>query len=347
MPRIFISYRREDTRAFTGRIHDRLEMAFGDDNIFKDVDDIPPGEDFRAVLRNAIDDCDVMLVVIGRGWLDATDTQGRRRLDGVNDFVRFEIETALARDDMRVVPVLVDNAPMPQPEHLPPSIRQLAYRNAVAIRHDPDFRRDIERLVEQLNRLMVGQISGVRALTDHEPQMRGSVMTFERDGQRTRAMVQFSWLWAVLLLAVVGAGVFVLLNNNDSAATTEDAITPTTAAVGNDTLTIAQTAIANGKAPLGWEPGTPLYVTSDGVASLNDHTQPATGDNVVVDLRVGDQVIVSEAPSSPFHYFQDGEGEVWLYVLKPLPGDDDDEDDDDDTIYALGVVKIRYLSDEW
>ncbi len=153
MPRIFISYRRIDSHIITGRLHDWLVFAFGEKHVFKDVDDIPPGMDFRVVLWNALDKSDAVLVVIGKEWLDVRDSQGRRRIDLPDDFVRMEVEAALSRDDVLVIPVLVDGAVMPTVDELPLKLRPLAYRNAVIIRHDPDFQRDVARLIDQLSRI--------------------------------------------------------------------------------------------------------------------------------------------------------------------------------------------------
>lgn len=147
MPRIFISYRRSDSAAASGRIYDRLCQAFGEGSIFKDVDDIPPGANYRAILENEVALCDVLLTVIGERWLNSTDPQGRRRLDHPDDFVRIEIETGLKRSSVLVIPVLVDSAVMPSPDELPENIRDLHYRNAAAVRNDPDFNRDIVRLI--------------------------------------------------------------------------------------------------------------------------------------------------------------------------------------------------------
>jgi SH3-like domain-containing protein len=151
-PRIFISYRRADSRKDAARIHDRLTIAFGNQNIFKDVDDIPPGHDFRAVLANGVDQCDVLLVIIGQHWLNLQDKHGYRRLDDPNDFVRFEIERAINSNRILVIPVLVDTASMPSGEELPASLQELAFKNAVTVRDDPDFHRDIDRLIKQLQR---------------------------------------------------------------------------------------------------------------------------------------------------------------------------------------------------
>jgi formylglycine-generating enzyme required for sulfatase activity len=143
---IFISYRRVDSSDVTGRIYDRLVTAFDRNSVFKDVDSIPFGVDFREHLDQAVSQCQVCLVVVGRTWLEAQDEAGRRRLDSTQDFVRIEIESALKRK-IPVIPVLVGGASMPGPEQLPPSLEPLAYRNGAQVRSDPDFHRDMDRLI--------------------------------------------------------------------------------------------------------------------------------------------------------------------------------------------------------
>src|ERR1700733_11425134 len=105
---IFISYRRSDSLVVSGRIYDFLVEEFGKENVFKDVYSIPLGSDFRAVLNEWVGGCSVFLAIIGDAWLSAIGPSGSRRLDDPNDFVRIEIESALARgDDITVIPVLV------------------------------------------------------------------------------------------------------------------------------------------------------------------------------------------------------------------------------------------------
>jgi len=153
MARIFISYRRDDSAADSGRIYDRLEPKFGRNNVFKDVDTILLGVDFRHVLTDEVAKCDVMLVIIGRQWVNMADESGQRRLDNPNDFVRIEIEAALARD-IPVIPLLVEGAQMPQESDLPHSLALLAYRNGIAIRSDPYFHRDMDLLIGRMDVLM-------------------------------------------------------------------------------------------------------------------------------------------------------------------------------------------------
>ena len=153
MSRIFISYRRQDSSTMTGRIYDRLESAFGSNKVFRDIDDISPGEDFRAKLAKEIDKSDVLLVIIGPKWVDIKDSSGKRRLDDPNDFVRLEVEAGLKRSDKIVIPVLVENAPMPGADTLPESLREICYRNAVNVRQDPDFHHDIQKLIREIQNI--------------------------------------------------------------------------------------------------------------------------------------------------------------------------------------------------
>jgi ABC-type transport system substrate-binding protein len=149
MKRIFVNYRRDDTADMCGRIYDRLEVSFGREKAVKDVDTIRAGVDFKEYLRRIVPQCEVLLVVIGPRWLSITDANGQRRIDNPNDFVRQEIESALAFN-VRVIPVLVQGAAMPSEQELPPTLRPLAFRQAITLRSDPDFRRDYERLVKEI-----------------------------------------------------------------------------------------------------------------------------------------------------------------------------------------------------
>jgi serine/threonine protein kinase len=146
MINIFVSYRREDSRHQTGRLYDRLVQKFGDEQIFKDVDSIPFGLDFRQILSERVACCDVLIAVIGDDWLSITDKSGNRRLEDPGDFVRIEIEAALSRQ-IPVIPVLVGQAGVPGFNELPTSLRDLSFRNGLAVRPDPDFHNDVTRLV--------------------------------------------------------------------------------------------------------------------------------------------------------------------------------------------------------
>jgi TIR domain len=148
---VFISYRREDSGGFAGRIYDRLSSRLGRDGVFFDVDNIPPGLDFVDVLSERVGKCDALVAVIGRAWNPVSDQDHRARIDDPNDFVRLEIEAALARG-IRVIPVLVDGAPMPRAEDLPESLRKLTRRQGIEISLTR-FESDAERLTEALSQL--------------------------------------------------------------------------------------------------------------------------------------------------------------------------------------------------
>jgi hypothetical protein len=143
---IFINYRRGDDPGNAGRLFDSLSKAFDAGQLFMDVENIRPGTDFVALLDQQVSDCDVMLSVIGKDWLNARGEDGKRRLDNPNDFVRIEIEAAL-RIGKRIIPVLVHNAQMPSEAELPPTLKPLARLQAVRLTHER-FHADVQGLIE-------------------------------------------------------------------------------------------------------------------------------------------------------------------------------------------------------
>ncbi len=151
--RVFISYRRDDSLEVVGRIYDRLIEHFGSKTIFKDMDSILPGSDFRGRISEGVGRADVLLAVIGDRWLTITDAEGKRRLDNPQDFVRLEIETALQRN-ITVIPLLVRNARIPAEADLPASLSQLSYRHGIPIRPDPDFNNDMKRMIKVIETVL-------------------------------------------------------------------------------------------------------------------------------------------------------------------------------------------------
>jgi TIR domain len=148
--RVFVSYRREDSRHVAGRLFDHLAERFGTDNVFMDVDSIEPGLDFGIAIERAVAECDVLLALIGQAWLSTVDEQGRRRLDDPDDLVVLEVRSALDRD-IRVIPVLIDGAMAPRRSELPEVLAPLARRNAVRLYHET-FRIGAGALMDVLNR---------------------------------------------------------------------------------------------------------------------------------------------------------------------------------------------------
>jgi hypothetical protein len=152
MPTIAISYRRSDSSAIAGRIFDRLAAHFGDDSVFMDVDNIPVGVDFRSHIDETLHRTDILLAVIGVNWLGHA-AAGSSRLQEKADPVRVEIETAVARK-IRIIPVLVDGAKMPDATELPAEFGNFAYLNAAEVATGRDFRAHMERLIDAINRTM-------------------------------------------------------------------------------------------------------------------------------------------------------------------------------------------------
>ncbi len=152
---IFISYRHDEAAGSAGRIYDELVRQFGEGLVFRDTESIGLGLDFQAALANALDSCEIMLVIMGPTWADARDDNGNRCLESPSDWVRQEIEAGLARDGVRVVPVLVQGAALPRVERLPESIQPLIRRQAIEI-SDARFHVDMSALLGGLESVIAG-----------------------------------------------------------------------------------------------------------------------------------------------------------------------------------------------
>ena len=144
-PGVFISYRRSDSSFPASWLYGLLVEKFGPAYIFKDVDSIQPGDDFVEAIRSSVMACHTMLVVIGSNWLGVG-----RQIDVGNDFVRLEVEVALA-NGLRVIPLLIDDARMPTADELPASIAALARRNAITLSPN-HFEADVQRLIPVIER---------------------------------------------------------------------------------------------------------------------------------------------------------------------------------------------------
>jgi len=132
------------------RLYDRLIAHFGEDQVFIDIDQIEPGEDFVEVINRKVGACDIAIIAIGPNWLRATDASGKRRLDDEEDFVRMEIVAALQRK-IRVIPVLVGGAEMPHKHDLPEALVSLSRRNAIEL-SETRFHADVNRLIEAIDK---------------------------------------------------------------------------------------------------------------------------------------------------------------------------------------------------
>lgn len=142
---VFISYRKRDTVDVVGRLYDHLISELGENAVFKDVDSIRLGRDFREQLETSLNACRVFVCVIGEKWA-GPNPDGKRSLDNPEDFLRIEVETALRRG-IPLIPLLIGNMLIPAAETLPDSLKDLSYRQGLPLRPDPDFRNDVARLI--------------------------------------------------------------------------------------------------------------------------------------------------------------------------------------------------------
>ena len=198
--RIFISYRRDDAPAYAGRLFDQLSERFGEAQVFMDVDTLEPGVDFFEHIEQSIGSAAVLIAVIGKGWANAVDEDGHRRLDNPDDWVRLEVGGALRRD-IRVIPVLVGGAQMPEPEELPEDLADLRRRSGLEL-SDLHWRAGTERLCVAIEHVL--KTPG----TTEDPVDVATVAVPVQPEEREPPTPSLSN--AVLPLALVGAGLLTL-----------------------------------------------------------------------------------------------------------------------------------------
>lgn len=193
--RIFISYRKGDEPGFSGRLYDRLEEKFSAENLFFDVENIQPGRDFSRELEAEVSRCDILLAIIGKGWLHAVGSDGKARLHNPEDWVRIEIGAALKQGKL-VIPVLIGGAIHPSAEDLPHPLWPLAKLQHFKVSHDT-FNSDAQTLLSTIEAAMKhiatqkereskayleqgGQLGGWRALSKLQIDERHKTATLPR-----------------------------------------------------------------------------------------------------------------------------------------------------------------------
>ena len=200
--KIFISYRRSDTAGTTGRLHDYLSEALGAENVFKDVQDIPAGVKFTEVLKDELQKCSIILVMIGKDYTTIKDDQGNLRLHDPNDFVQIEVATALESKKI-VIPVLVNGASMPAADELPDNLKELVEYNAVVISHDR-WKSDVDVLVKKLQH-------HIGPTTKKKTASRNANQAVEAASSATKNTSQRKWLVPGLIgIAAILAVIFLL-----------------------------------------------------------------------------------------------------------------------------------------
>jgi len=150
---IAISYRRQDSSPVAGRLYDRLQAEFGKGSVFMDFDSIPYGVDFREHIKQTLQRAKVVIAIIGPEWTGGAKDLSNRRIDDPTDFVRLEVASAL-ENGIPIIPVLVNNTPMPEAKNLPPELEGLAFRNGLALDTGIDFHHHADRLIAGIHRVV-------------------------------------------------------------------------------------------------------------------------------------------------------------------------------------------------
>lgn len=210
---VFIGYRHADTRHAAARLRDSLaELGH---RVWFDLDDVPSAVPYRSRITSALRECEVALIVIGAQWLTVTDRHGGRRLDDPEDDVRLEVELALGRPDVTLVPVLVDDAKMPSRGELPTELQGLCELSAARLTHDlwPYGVRALHHTIDGAARrgrmawaeaLVVAAIAVIPAAVVAAAEgLRTSTSELSAGSNLARLAVQRAELWAVVMAAVL------------------------------------------------------------------------------------------------------------------------------------------------
>lgn len=184
--KIFISYRREDTSGESGRLKDKLEQVFGKENIFYDVETLEAGLNFDESIAKALNESKVLLAMIGPHWLKVVDSNGVKRIQKNEDWVRKEIAEALKRN-LRVIPILVNGADMPDSQELPEDLKELTLRHAQELTSSR-WNYDVGELTKVLEKIIK-----VRPIPGPQPTPRPVVPP----GPKPKSWWAKNYLWAL------------------------------------------------------------------------------------------------------------------------------------------------------
>ena len=274
--RVFISYRREDTAGHAGRLHDSIASRLASTEVFMDVGGIEPGADFMTAIADAVLTCDVMLALIGTRWVSTETSDGQRRLEDPDDYVVAEIAAALERQ-VRVIPVLIDGARVPENAELPERLRGLERRNALVL-DTVSWASDLEAMLGALQNLSAGK-TGLNDEADPGERIGGKASATGDAALRAsphwtrRNMVAMIGVVAVAAVAIM----IIVLGGGDTGG--DGASQPLTvapeSAPGGSTVEVSGgpcPAVPEGKAPAGV-----YFGLHDPRASTSAEENPATG----------------------------------------------------------------------
>jgi len=326
LARIAISYRRGDTGPVAGRINDRLKAHFENRDedsttehvVFMDYDSTPLGTDFREYIRGVLDQCEVMLAIIGPRWMGEDDAGGLR-IQQESDWVRIEIEAALKRKTVHVIPVLIDRTPMPDASRLPESIRDIVYRQATAVDSQVDFNPHMERLLRNIDSIL-----GVG------PDEAASEITPDRSARRRKRIGPFGVgkgapliVTVALAMALVAGAAFYYLTREVLYDKYESLDLGVTFTYPHDVFYVNAADRRQGKIALMFmnSDGTPVVTNSDGtpLVTIRRSDLPA-----VADIKLAQQNEVDELKRNNFvptllAPVKEGNWSNW-YVISGLSG---------------------------
>ena len=255
--RLVVSYRRVDTGGDARSLAETLADRFGEENVFFDIHGIAPGEPFDQVIAKAVAASDVFIACIGQHWLTVAAADGSRRIDDPEDYVRRELEGALAADVV-VIPVTFEGAQMPGEDDLPDSLKPFSKRNAVdvrATRWHEDVKDFVDYLAELRRKKLRGERKGFGALV---AATWGALVDWAwHSGSRRRGAVLTA---AAVLVAVVlgGFGIWALVDDDGT-----QGVTPASAS-GNGTTTAGNTVPADAAPTLAYSAGSKVYLVAEG-----------------------------------------------------------------------------------
>jgi hypothetical protein len=238
--------------------------------------DIEPGVDFVEQINDAVGSCRLLIALIGPRWTSIEDARGRRRLDDSADFIRVEVEAALRRPEVRVVPVLAQGARMPATEELPPPLADLARRNALEL-SDARWSYDVGRLASTVQQVLGDRARrrGLAARPRVPAEAETGAGTERRqyppggpagEYSRERPAVT-SWLRRHLGLAIAAAAIAV--------------------AIAAGAVVFAGSSPSPSQVDLGVDVGTdrsPDDIEVSDVSATADHDPPVIGDDINVDF---------------------------------------------------------------
>ena len=280
---IFLSYRRDDSEGEAGRLFDDLVRAYGDDSVFMDVAGIEPGLDFRKAIDDNVAGCGVLLAIIGPTWATVTGSDGTRRLDNPNDFVRLEVGSALKRGTP-VIPVLVHEARMPALDQLPDDLKDLRYRNSVELTH-ARWNSDVALLIAALKNYVAGQPANpadpVHANVPVQlpaPQPSAPVPAAAPAGSRTPF-----WIGLAALVVAAAAGSYFLLHNSSSPQSQTG-----TPAAGTSVTVSATTATASARVAPPKDLASAMPSTERALLGKWKNANPPNGGDDLTQLTVAD-----------------------------------------------------------